>query len=332
MSEIIHKSPAHYVLNYSSTPMVNDMDHVISPKSNSQASLENGQRQSYNAYQEYALRQMPVRYPGMPVAYPITNYNYFPEQPSKDIVQSPESTPAKSPSTAQTTATATLPTATIQHDAMPMTQTPLSTARVVLSHPTSSMMTPVPSTSASTAERVKETIARANSLPVEFFQTEFHEYSKESYEKKLNSKRNKRKRSAAQTNTDESSAEESLPNKRKKSISEKKGDDESDEAQEDLSSSEIRRQIHIQSEQKRRAQIRDGFEELRSHLPGCNNKKMSKATLLTRTVQHMEHLRSMQNELLAEVERLAQENENLKKFQQGILQSQGIDKMYNATF
>lgn len=50
-----------------------------------------------------------------------------------------------------------------------------------------------------------------------------------------------------------------------------------------MSSAEIRRQIHIQSEQKRRAQIKDGFDELRKHLPGCNNKKMSKASLLSRS-------------------------------------------------
>lgn len=50
-----------------------------------------------------------------------------------------------------------------------------------------------------------------------------------------------------------------------------------------LNTVEMRRQIHIQSEQKRRAQIRDGFDELRKHLPGCNNKKMSKAALLTRS-------------------------------------------------
>lgn len=95
----------------------------------------------------------------------------------------------------------------------------------------------------------------------------------------------------------------------------------------------MRRQIHIQSEQKRRAQIRDGFDELRKHLPGCNNKKMSKAALLTRSkwkdkkycekvisfysscvaVQQLHHLKSTQSELLEEVERLMQENENLKK-------------------
>ncbi|CEI99006.1 hypothetical protein RMCBS344292_13101 [Rhizopus microsporus] len=71
--------------------------------------------------------------------------------------------------------------------------------------------------------------------------------------------------------------------------------------------------IHIQSEQKRRAQIKDGFDELRKHLPGCNNKKMSKAALLTRTVQQLQHLKNMQTELLSEVERLIQENESLKK-------------------
>jgi hypothetical protein len=84
-------------------------------------------------------------------------------------------------------------------------------------------------------------------------------------------------------------------------------------SQSSLSSAEIRRQIHIQSEQKRRAQIKDGFDELRKHLPGCNNKKMSKAALLTRTVQQLQHLKGMQNELLSEVERLLQENEALKK-------------------
>lgn len=50
-----------------------------------------------------------------------------------------------------------------------------------------------------------------------------------------------------------------------------------------MTTAELRRQIHIQSEQKRRAQIKDGFDELRKHLPGCTNKKMSKAALLTRS-------------------------------------------------
>lgn len=50
-----------------------------------------------------------------------------------------------------------------------------------------------------------------------------------------------------------------------------------------LINSELRRQIHIQSEQKRRAQIKDGFEDLRNELPSCLNKKMSKVALLHRS-------------------------------------------------
>lgn len=45
-----------------------------------------------------------------------------------------------------------------------------------------------------TTARVKEMITRANSVPMEFYHTEFLEYSKETYEKKMESKRNKRKR------------------------------------------------------------------------------------------------------------------------------------------
>lgn len=46
-----------------------------------------------------------------------------------------------------------------------------------------------------TTARVKEMIDRANAVPVEFYHTEFLEYSKETYEKKMESKRHKRKRS-----------------------------------------------------------------------------------------------------------------------------------------
>lgn len=76
----------------------------------------------------------------------------------------------------------------------------------------------------------------------------------------------------------------------------------------------MRRQIHIQSEQKRRAQIKDGFEDLRTELPACLNKKMSKVTLLHRTVQHIQHLKSTQMTILAELERLVQENEQLRTY------------------
>ncbi|KAI9496062.1 hypothetical protein BDB00DRAFT_927106 [Zychaea mexicana] len=96
-----------------------------------------------------------------------------------------------------------------------------------------------------------------------------------------------------------------------------------------ISNSELRRQIHIQSEQKRRAQIKDGFEDLRNELPSCLNKKMSKVALLHRTVQHIQHLKSTQVSILAELERLVNENEQLRKFQEGVLQKQAIEKMYH---
>ncbi|KAI9254759.1 hypothetical protein EDC94DRAFT_618358 [Helicostylum pulchrum] len=172
-----------------------------------------------------------------------------------------------------------------------------------------------------TTARVKEMITRANSVPMEFYHTEFLEYSKETYEKKMESKRNKRKRTSGD--------EDQVEKKQKVVIEEREDtDDEFDDEKLVDDSAEIRRQIHIQSEQKRRAQIKDGFDELRKHLPGCNNKKMSKAALLTRTVQQLQHLKGMQNELLSEVERLLQENEALKKFQHGVLQRQAMEKMY----
>lgn len=109
---------------------------------------------------------------------------------------------------------------------------------------------------------------------------------------------------------------------------------------EKLANSEIRRQIHIQSEQKRRAQIKDGFEDLRNELPSCLNKKMSKVALLHRSksvaykskkkkrkdneidgilphfvlaVQHIQHLKNTQMTILAELERLVSENGQLRK-------------------
>ncbi|CAO3652616.1 unnamed protein product [Mucor hiemalis] len=94
--------------------------------------------------------------------------------------------------------------------------------------------------------------------------------------------------------------------------------------------SELRRQIHIQSEQKRRAQIKDGFEDLRNELPSCLNKKMSKVALLHRTVQHIQHLKNTQMTIYAELERLASENEQLRKFQETVLQKQSLEKIYSS--
>ncbi|KAG0175559.1 hypothetical protein DFQ30_005254 [Apophysomyces sp. BC1015] len=147
---------------------------------------------------------------------------------------------------------------------------------------------------------ITEKIAQANKLP-ESFLPEFHQYSKETYENGACRKRKQRKQ-----------------------------DDDSDQEDDvdSVSAAEMRRQIHIQSEQKRRAQIKDGFDELRQHLPGCVTKKMSKAALLHRTVQHLKHLKGTQASLLGELEKLAKENENLRKFQESVLQKQALQRMY----
>ncbi|KAI8080874.1 hypothetical protein BDF21DRAFT_462553 [Thamnidium elegans] len=172
----------------------------------------------------------------------------------------------------------------------------------------SSRLSPTPLLSPHHHATITEKIAHVNKLP-ESFLPEFHQYSKETYE---NGSSNNKKRK--RTNTKEET----------EAIS-------SSDLEEDVdgvSAQEVRRQIHIQSEQKRRAQIKDGFEELRQHLPGCVNKKMSKAALLHRTVQHLQHLKRNQTSLLAELERMMSENEQLRKFQESVLQKQALERMY----
>lgn len=56
------------------------------------------------------------------------------------------------------------------------------------------------------------------------------------------------------------------------------------------SSSPIRRQMHIVSEQKRRQTINEGFEELRNLVPACKNYNDSKASVLKKTVYYIKYL------------------------------------------
>ncbi|ORX63659.1 HLH-domain-containing protein [Basidiobolus meristosporus CBS 931.73] len=96
-----------------------------------------------------------------------------------------------------------------------------------------------------------------------------------------------------------------------------------------VSSAEIKRQIHIQSEQKRRAQIKDGFEELKRHLPNCSNKKISKAAILNKTVQHLEQMKGVQITLMAQLEQIRAENQRLRRFYDMVTQKQPLDKVYS---
>ncbi|CEP10168.1 hypothetical protein [Parasitella parasitica] len=163
---------------------------------------------------------------------------------------------------------------------------------------------------------ITEKIANVNKLP-ESFLPEFHQYSKETYENGSSNSKKRRRTNNSKKDQDD----QDQPNQ---SSSSSDLEDDND----GVSAQEVRRQIHIQSEQKRRAQIKDGFEELRQHLPGCVNKKMSKAALLHRTVQHLQHLKKNQTSLLAELERMMNENEQLRKFQESVLQKQALERMY----
>ncbi|KAI9337192.1 hypothetical protein BD770DRAFT_448593 [Pilaira anomala] len=186
-------------------------------------------------------------------------------------------------------------------------------------------------TSAAATAYLNETIAKASALPESFY-PEFLQYSKESFEQPTTHRINNKKRnrldeedkakfsSSSSSSSSEDDEEDDQRPSRKQKV----------EQQENASNvTELRRQIHIQSEQKRRAQIKDGFEDLRTELPACLNKKMSKVTLLHRTVQHIQHLKSTQMTILAELERLVQENEQLRTFQQGVLQKQALENMYS---
>lgn len=201
----------------------------------------------------------------------------------------------------------------------------------------SSTISSTTSSAAATAY-LNETIAKASALPESFY-PEFLQYSKESFEqsstqRSTNGKKRARMEeekgqqqfssSSSSCSSEEDDEDEQRPSRKQKV------EQQQQQPQDSTSNvTELRRQIHIQSEQKRRAQIKDGFEDLRTELPACLNKKMSKVTLLHRTVQHIQHLKSTQMTILAELERLVQENEQLRSFQQGVLQKQALDNMYS---
>ncbi|KAI8993388.1 hypothetical protein BDB01DRAFT_832211 [Pilobolus umbonatus] len=187
----------------------------------------------------------------------------------------------------------------------------------------------------SSANYLSETIAKASALPESFY-PEFLQYSKESFEqtgqRKTAPGTNSKKRNRSEEDKTQFSSSASTSSSSSASEADEDENPSKKQATEHDNAptvNELRRQIHIQSEQKRRAQIKDGFEDLRTQLPACLNKKMSKVTLLHRTVQHIQHLKSTQMTILAELERLVQENEQLRNFQQSVLQKQAIENMYS---
>lgn len=68
--------------------------------------------------------------------------------------------------------------------------------------------------------------------------------------------------------------------------------------------SSLRRKVHIQCEQKRRSQIRAGFDELKSLLPGCQHKKISKAMILNKAKEYIRRMIAERTAILSEIERI----------------------------
>ncbi|GAA5798871.1 hypothetical protein EDC94DRAFT_545492 [Helicostylum pulchrum] len=218
----------------------------------------------------------------------------------------------------------------------------------------SSSTTTASTMSSSSVEFLNEAFAKASSLPESFY-PEFLQYSKEAYEQSTGGGPNRKKQRRylqtlenkdsmmedtqqqsniqQQQNNIQQQHQNNIQQQQQSKQNENTEDSDNDEEMNPngLTSTELRRQIHIQSEQKRRAQIKDGFEELRNELPACLNKKMSKVALLHRTVQHIQHLKDTQMSILSELERLVHENEQLRKFQEGVLQKQALENMYTMT-
>ncbi|KAI9292344.1 HLH-domain-containing protein [Neoconidiobolus thromboides FSU 785] len=92
---------------------------------------------------------------------------------------------------------------------------------------------------------------------------------------------------------------------------------------------EQKRRFHIQSEQKRRAQIRDGFQTLNSLLPNLNRngKTPSKALILKKAVHYLNGLKGNQLLMLSELERLRIENWNLKQANMFAMKDNNIDEI-----
>ncbi|PKK79167.1 hypothetical protein RhiirC2_727880 [Rhizophagus irregularis] len=149
---------------------------------------------------------------------------------------------------------------------------------------------------------------------------EFFQYSKEKYESAKSGCKRRRK-----STRDEQCETSSMD-----------GGDDVDDNVSTMSQVEFRRQIHIQSEQKRRAEIKDGFEELRRQLPTTyTGRKLSKAVLLQKAVSHMKNMQRKESFLLDEINRLTQtcvylnaELEKEKRMGTLYRQKQTLDKIY----
>nr|CAG8448804.1 3918_t:CDS:2 [Entrophospora candida] len=157
--------------------------------------------------------------------------------------------------------------------------------------------------------------------------TEFKQYDKEKYES-AKSGNNRRRRKSTREECDTSSSLDGYE--------EEYANANGNNGNSSLSHAEVRRRMHIQSEQKRRAEIKDGFEDLRRQLPISNHsRKMSKAMLLQKTVSHIKNMKSKECYLIEEINRLnqyisylASELDREKRMNVIHQQKETLDKLY----
>ncbi|KAF0416520.1 HLH-domain-containing protein [Gigaspora margarita] len=196
---------------------------------------------------------------------------------------------------------------------VPLNMFSLDTTQATQATQVSQLLSPAPSSPLSILEYRDSPTADELDIP------EFFQYSKEKYEsQKMGCGR--RRKSSRDEHFDNSSLD---------------GDD-IDDTSSTMSHAEFRRQIHIQSEQKRRAEIKDGFEELRRQLPTTyTGRKMSKAVLLQKAVSHLKNQSRKESFLLDEINRLSQtcvylnaELEKEKRMSALYRQKQTLDKIY----
>ena len=67
---------------------------------------------------------------------------------------------------------------------------------------------------------------------------------------------------------------------------------------------EARRQFHLACEQTRRKTIKDGLEELKGHIPTCENQKMTKATILAKAISYLQDSKRQRELMAHELNRL----------------------------
>ncbi|CAG2112861.1 unnamed protein product [Medioppia subpectinata] len=90
-------------------------------------------------------------------------------------------------------------------------------------------------------------------------------------------------------------------------------EDDSDGQKSSLSYKERRREAHTQAEQKRRDAIKRGYEDLQHLVPACSqydsttSYKLSKAAILSRSIEHMNHLAKDMSTQEKELQRLRKE-------------------------